>query len=319
MPRPNRLECQEACYHVSSLGISQLSVFETQTDANTFLTLLDDVHRMFKVEFYAYALLNEGYHLLIRTPQANLSAVMRYVNSVYSQRYNRSKRRKGPLFCGRYKSILINSDMYLIQVSRYIHWLPVELGYCRRPGDYLWSSCQSYYSNSTMPSWLTPQPVLNRFGLDDQNSKYKTYTEQGVDEEMMEFYRKKNAGPILGSKSFKKQLQLHSFLPKSRIPNSTTKSLHRLSIPDIVERVKDNYANRKNMSDIEDNETRNIAMALCREIGGHSLKDIANAFNVGHHRSVSVIVSRTKKRIDTDRRLAVYYRSLRDQLLLGNC
>ena len=314
MPRPNRLECHEACYHVSSFGISQLSVFETQSDADTFLVLLDDVHRMFEAVIYAYVLMREGYHLIIQTPLGNLSSIMRYINSVYSQRYNRSKCRKGPLFCGRYKSILINSDMYLIQVSRYIHWLPVEFGYCRRPGEYCWSSCQSYYGKTAMPVWLSHQSILNRFG---EISNFRIYTEQGVDEEMLEFYGNKHAGPVLGSKSFKKQLQLHCYMPKSRIPNSTEKILHRISIPDIMEHVEGCHANCSNNSGTNDNTSRNIAMALCREVGGHSLKDIADAFKLGHHRSVSVIVSRLKKRIDTDKRLAVYYHSLRDQLLLG--
>lgn len=319
MPRSSRIECRDACYHVSSLGISHLSVFETQADTEDFLQLLDDVHRMFKAQFYAYVLLKEGYHLLVRTSLANLSPIMRYINSVYAQRYNRLKERKGPLFCGRYKAILINSDMYLVQVSRYIHWLPVEHGYCECPRDYHWSSCKSYDRTTDAPNWLSRHAILGRFGTDEPNKKYMTYVDQGIDEEIARFYRQKHVGSVLGSRSFKKQLALHSFLPKSRIAESTMKIINRLTIPEIMEHVESQFINGKNPPQPDHIHSRNIAMVLCREIGGYSLKDIANAFDIGHHRSVSVIVSRTKKRIDTDTRLSVYYQLLRDKMLLKQC
>lgn len=318
MPRSHRIELQGACYHVSNYAISHLPLFETQTDAENFLGILDDVHRMCKTEFFAYALMAEGYHLLLRTHEANLSSAMRYINGVYSQRYNRLRCRKGPVFCGRYKSILVNMDLYLIQVSRYIHWLPVHRGYCKQPDRYHWSSCNSYYGNTAMPSWLSSQSVLTRFCCENSTEKYQSYVQQGVDEEISTFYTSSHVSQVLGPKSFINQLQISSLSPSCRNPGGTNNAENRLSINTIVDHVEQHY-DKANSKTENNNQSRNIAMALCREIGGHSLKDIARAFNVGHHRSVSMIVGRTKKKIDTDVKLSDDYHTLRDELLLIVC
>ena len=95
---------------------------------------------MFKVETHAYCLMDNHYHLLLRTPQGNLSRAMRHLNGVYTQRYNRIQKTDGPLYRGRYKAILIDVDAYLLNVSRYIHRNPIEACIVRRAERYPWSS-----------------------------------------------------------------------------------------------------------------------------------------------------------------------------------
>ncbi|MFP3912453.1 MAG: transposase [Desulfobacteraceae bacterium] len=88
----------------------------------------------------AYCLMPSHYHLLVQTPEANLSRCMRHLNSVYTQRFNRNHRTDGALFRGRYKSILVEGNTYLLELVRYIHRNPLEAKMADRLDRYPWSS-----------------------------------------------------------------------------------------------------------------------------------------------------------------------------------
>ena len=84
------------------------------------------------------------YHLLLRTPEANLQRIMRHLNGLYTQFFNRSERKDGPLFRGRYKAILVDAQSYWLQLSRYIHRNPLEAKLCKSLRQYQWSSYRAY-------------------------------------------------------------------------------------------------------------------------------------------------------------------------------
>jgi len=121
MPRPQRIEYENAFYHVMNRGRGKQIVFHSDEYYLSFLTLLAETRQRFGCVIHAYCLMANHYHLLIETPRANLSRIMRHINGVYTQRYNRLKKTDGPLFRGRYKSILVEQDAYLLQLTRYIH------------------------------------------------------------------------------------------------------------------------------------------------------------------------------------------------------
>lgn len=318
MSRSPRIEYEGAWYHVSNQGISMLPVFETQEHRKLLFELLDDVYRMFNSEIHAYSLTHDGYHLLIHTPSANLSRVMRYINGIYTQRYNRLEGRKGPLFCGRYKSVLIHADMYLSQVSRYIHWLPVLSGFCKHPGDYTWSSYPAYCNKTKMPRWLFCQHILNRFELNHISLSYASYMKSGVDKEILSFYHHKHVGPVLGPKTFRKQIQSYSSVSHTSL--KTQNMNNKPSVCDVIDYVKTNYleGHYQNIG-IEFITLKKIAMLLCREIAGHNLKEIADAFEVGNPRSVSVIVRRVKTKVNSDIALMSFYKIIREKFVLEYC
>ena len=89
--------------------------------------------------------MSNHYHLLVKTPEGNLSRAMRHINGVYTQRHNRMNNTDGPLFRGRYKSILIDSDSYLLHLSKYIHLNPLEAGMTDDLSKYNWSSINDQY------------------------------------------------------------------------------------------------------------------------------------------------------------------------------
>ena len=103
------------------------------------------------------------YHLLIHTPDGNLSRAMRHINDVYTQRYNRRKKIDGQLFRGRYKSILVEADSHLLELLRYIHRNPVRANMCQTVEDYPWSSHAGYLSSAKKWDWLFKQFLLAMF------------------------------------------------------------------------------------------------------------------------------------------------------------
>ena len=96
------------------------------------------------------------YHCLVQTPDANISQGIRHINGFYTQRYNKQHGYDGPLLRGRYKSILIDADSYLLQVKLYIHRNPVTAG-LKKKLDYSWSSHKAYLSNAKEWDWISKE------------------------------------------------------------------------------------------------------------------------------------------------------------------
>ena len=98
MPRPLRMEYENAYYHVMNRGRGRQQIFHGEPYYQAFLTTLSEAHQRFGLEIHAYCLMGNHYHLLLCTPRGNLSRCMRHINGLYTQRYNRLKKTDGPLF-----------------------------------------------------------------------------------------------------------------------------------------------------------------------------------------------------------------------------
>jgi len=140
MSRPLRIEYPDAWYHVMNRGRRSEEIFTDKQDYNTFLQLIRESIEMWNVRVGAYCLMTNHYHLLIQTPEANLSRCMRHLNGVYTQRFNKLHHLDGQLFRGRYKSILVDADSYLLQLANYIHRNPLRAGLVEKLDEYSWSS-----------------------------------------------------------------------------------------------------------------------------------------------------------------------------------
>ena len=156
MPRPHRIEYNDAFYHVMNRGRGYQRIFYSPPYCNAFLTTLAETHQRFGVLIHGYCLIGNHYHLLLQTPRGNLDRAMRHINGVYTQRYNRLKHTDGPLFRGRYKAFLVDEDHYLLQLSRYIHRNPVEAKppLVQSLDTYPWSSYPAYINYTKAPAWL---------------------------------------------------------------------------------------------------------------------------------------------------------------------
>ena len=118
MARPIRLEFPNALYHVMSRGNGGENIFVEAADKLAFLELFEELLSRYDVICYAYCLMDNHYHLLIETPKANLSQLMRGLNGRYTKYVNKTYRRMGHVFQGRYKAIIVQKDSYLLELSR---------------------------------------------------------------------------------------------------------------------------------------------------------------------------------------------------------
>ena len=163
MARPLRIEYPGALYHLTTRGNARDDIFFSDRDRQLFLDILGEVCERLQWLCYAYCLMSNHYHLIIETPEANLSKGMRQLNGVYTQRFNRCHGRSGHLFQGRYKSILVDRDAYLLEVSRYVVLNPVRARMVHRPEQWPWSSYGATAGTAQTPKWLAHDVLLSHF------------------------------------------------------------------------------------------------------------------------------------------------------------
>ena len=166
MARPLRIEYPDAWYHVMNRGTQARDIFVDDADRYGFLRLLSQPRQRHHIEIHAYALMGTHFHLLVRTPLANLSKAMQQIGSSYAQGFNHRQRTEGPVFRGRYKALLVDNDAYLTELIRYIHLNPVRAGLCESARGYEWSSHSEYLGLRPRPDFLTTGSMLDRFGGD---------------------------------------------------------------------------------------------------------------------------------------------------------
>ena len=185
MARPLRIEFTGAVYHVTSRGNARQAIFIDDEDWGQFLDVLSTVVERFKWLCYAYCLMENHYHLLIETPNANLSKGMRELNGVYTQGFNQRHRRVGHLFQGRYKAILVEKDNHLLSLCRYVVLNPVRVGLIKRPEQWRWSSYRVTMGLVKRPSFLTIDWVLSQFGGRKKVAmeKYRRFVMEGIGKE----------------------------------------------------------------------------------------------------------------------------------------
>jgi putative transposase len=200
MARPLRIEYPGAWYHVMNRGANRKFIFNSDEHRKLFLTLLEEVVKLYSVEIHSYCLMGNHYHLLMKTPFANLGKAMQFLNGVYTQKFNQLEKRDGGLFRGRYKAILIQDDYYLMHVSRYIHLNPFVAKLCDSPEKYRWSSYLVYLHQEAC-SFVTTEVIVEAIG---NKENYKSFVDQGIDEELNKFYGQEIIPTVLGDETFKK-------------------------------------------------------------------------------------------------------------------
>src|SRR5882724_1159736 len=155
MARPLRIEYDGALYHVTSRGNDRKAIFKDDRDRELFLNTLAQVTERFHWICHAYCLMNNHYHLVIETPDGNLSKGMRQLNGVYTQSFNRRHRRVGHLFQGRFKAILVERESHLLELCRYIVFNPARIKSSAKASTWAWSSYRATGGLASIPRCLT--------------------------------------------------------------------------------------------------------------------------------------------------------------------
>lgn len=215
MARPLRLEFAGALYHVTARGNARQKIFLADEDRHGFLDLLGKEIDQQGWLCYAYCLMDNHYHVLIETPEANLVAGMRRLNGVYTQAFNRRHRRVGHLFQGRYKAILVDKDSYLLELCRYIVLNPLRATRVKRLDGWPWSSYAATAGQTHAPSWLAVKAVRRLFA---SRAAYRRFVDQGIGQASP--WTQLRGQIYLGGEDFLKRLQL-------RLPSRPVKGIAR--------------------------------------------------------------------------------------------
>jgi len=223
MARPWRIEYEGAFYHVMSRGNEQREIFFDEKDRFAFLKVLGEMSKRFEVDIFAYVLMANHYHLLIKTQQANLSKAMQWLGVTYTCRFNLKHSRCGHLFQGRFKSILVQNDAYLLQLSFYIHRNPTRAKTVSRLAQYRWSSYPAYAYGKEHPEWLQKDLILAQFNVEDKHKAYREKVQRYAEEEKS-IGENLRHGIFFGSKKFVTRIrekylseELHAEIPQQKL------------------------------------------------------------------------------------------------------
>lgn len=294
MGREHRRDFEFAYHHVMNRTSAKRFVFEKERHRQTFFEVLEHVVKVDEIEVHAYCLMGNHFHLLMRTPRANLAQAMQRLGSMFTKRFNRLEQLDGPLFRARYKSRIVGHDSYLRQLCRYIHRNPVAAGLVKRPGDYAWSSYRAYALSERRPSWLSvtelptffpgPDPVTNmcKFIEDDEQTG----------EDHLNF-----------EKMLRGSAEECDIIPRRCIDISKQQKnlpVVPANLDNIIKYVSKSYDVAKESLFIckpgAKNQARDVAITLVRQEACMATRDIAIAFSISRT-SVSSALSRIRKHL----------------------
>ncbi len=310
MVRPLRILFEGATYHIFSKGNLDDFILAEKKDKGYFLKLLGDGAEKYLVDIFTYCLMDNHYHLLARTQKANLPVFMHFLLSSYSS-YLAREGRKGHIFAGRYKAILIDTEEYLLTVSKYIHLNPIKALLTDSPGEYKWSGYKYFLINRKAPAWFEREWVVDFFapGLGDSLIRYREFVEKDMDKEYPYPQDKVVAQAILGNEEFvKKAMAKHeSRILCNEITRRRQLLLH-LSLKEINQSVCRYYdlPELKRKPDIAYGTRQKARVSfiyLAREYTHYTNAEIAELIGDISGAGVSESYRRTKKSIDSDEKL----------------
>ena len=166
MPRNARVKSESGIYHIMLRGINQQLIFEDEEDNRKFIEVLKDCKAVSGYKLFAYCLMGNHIHLLIKVENEDLEQIFKRIGGRYVYWYNGKYSRVGHLFQDRYKSEPVETDEYLLTVLRYIHQNPVNANISKKVDGYLWSSYNEYI-NPKVGQLIDSDFVLEMIGKDE--------------------------------------------------------------------------------------------------------------------------------------------------------
>ena len=282
MARPLRIEYPGAFYHVMNRGQRQEPIVLDRRDRERLVSDLGRLSGQFHVLIHSYCLMTNHYHLLLETPEGNLSRAVQWLNVAYAAYYNRRHHCAGHVFQGRFKSLLVDATTHLEALSRYIHLNPVRAGLVSCAWDYEWSSCRGFVGHAAAPPWLEVNRILGGFSATKKAAqrRYAAYVSEGdvsnpLDEAV--------AGAVLGNKAFLQWVE-HTFL-SARPADQDIPDLKRItpcpSVDAIVSAVAEAWhvhAEQIGTPGRKRNHARDVAIYLCRQMSGLPCRELGRRF-----------------------------------------
>jgi putative transposase len=334
MTRPLRVNLIGGWYHVMNRGIERRNIFLDDRDRRHFIELIAELLERFGIETHAYCLMDNHYHLALRTPINNLSLAMKWFGQSYSTWFNHRHGRIGPLFQGRFKSLPVQENEWLWQLTFYIHLNPVHtsafeldktrdknesMGVVAPPSsqevsarlkmlrNYPWSSLRAYAGYCKSPEWLHTKTVLEAAGKDikEQKKKYrellKDQLRRGVRETSFEQFRERIA---VGSTEFIEHMKASLNSAEHREIEGKSRFVNRIDFEQVVkavERIKDEP--QSGWIQRHGDWGKWMVLWLAHRYCGLTQSELGKRIGNKDYASVSAGIRRFEKKQESDRKL----------------
>ena len=277
MARQARIQYKGALYHLTARGNAQQDIYRNDEDRIEFLDILRKARNRYNCTIYAYCLMSNHYHLLVETPDGNLSQFMRQLNGVYTQKFNAAHKQTGHIFEGRYKSILVQKDLYLLELARYIVLNPVRAGMVRSAREWPWSSYKATGGLIEKIDWVDSDWLLSNFSKKRTLAEktYRKFVSEG--RKQPKPWEKIRNQVYLGDESFTKKSM-------KKIANTASRD----EIPSIQSKPRPKAKSMQ--AYVKQSTTRNEAIEKIYLSGGYSMKEIGVFLGV-HYSTISRVIS----------------------------
>ncbi len=298
MARPLRLSFENAVYHITARGNRKENIFYGDDDRRIFLDKTAETCDKYSFVCYAYCLMDNHYHLFIKTPLANISEGMHYLNASYTNWFKAKHKIVGVVFQGRYRSIVVEEDSYAVQLSAYIHTNPVRAGMVNNPGEYRWSSYPEYIGKRRPVARLDTEFILKQFDKDPRRAQ-KKYEDHVLKNLYMENPLKGSyKGIALGKGRFIETIKekIQSVGRKREI--AETRDAEAYTPEEIIQHVMGelSISREEIFSKKRGNMYRQMALYLLKRYTSLSLKEIGEMFRMDYA-AVSVACKRYEDKI----------------------
>jgi len=307
MARPLRIQYEGAVYHVTARGNERGKIFFSKRDYEKFKEYLEEAREKHGFVLHCYVLMTNHYHLIIETPEGNLSRIMHHINSSYTTYTNIKRERSGHLFLGRYKAIVVNKDNYLLELSRYVHLNPVRANMSERPEDYPFSSYRAMVS-STEDSLVSTDTIHGMMANNkkDGRNRYRAFVERGLGQELKDPMEKVYGGIILGGERFIKEVL--NRVKDDRLSSeeiSDRRSLRATATGgEIVGTICDHFGiSLEERTGKRWKEARNAGIYLMKRYSGASNEEIGKLLGGMSYSAVTKAFQRFRKELREDRGL----------------
>lgn len=310
MARPLRIEFPSAIYHVMARGNERRAIVRDDVDRRKWVSVIARTVERYRWRVFAWALLDNHFHVFLQTPEGNLSAGMAHLNGTYAGYFNDRHRRVGHLMQGRFKSVVVEDCGYWRELGRYVHLNPVQAGLVRRPEDWAWSSYAGYHRLGRRQEWVCYGRVLAEFGGDTSQGRraYRQYIAEGLARELDNPLAKAVHGLVLGSDAFVAKIRR---LAAQHEDTAELPVLRRLKRPADMSAVivavtarfggdAANWRPGRRCDDI----ARAVAAYIARQATSNSSKQIADALGYRNPSSISVACRRVEDTIKQNPSLA---------------
>jgi REP element-mobilizing transposase RayT len=284
MARPLRLSFENAVYHITARGNRREPIFYYNEDRKVFLDKINETLLKYSFICFAYCLMDNHYHLFLRTIHPNISDGMHYLNTSYTSWFKARHKVVGVLFQGRYKSLIVDENSYGVRLSAYIHLNPYRAGIVEDLREYQWSSYPNYVGEAASPVELDTGLILGQFDndLETARRKYETYV---IENRTMESPLKKAyKGIALGGSEFLQSIKerIEGIGNKREVPE--TKDVRAYTAEEIIQKVMDEFSigREEIFNKKRGNFFRNMTLSLLKQFTSMSLKEIGELFQMDY-------------------------------------